>query len=70
MRPVTRHRGAPRGRPAKLSSMRTNVIALLGGLLLATTPAVAGDWSNDLDAAMAKAAKDKKPVVVELAADW
>jgi hypothetical protein len=46
--------------------MRTNVLAIL---LLAVSPAVAGDWSTDLDASLAKAAKEKKPVVVDISAD-
>src|SRR5262245_59225402 len=48
--------------------MRTKPAALLvlGLSLLLASPALAGDWSTDLDASLAKAAKEKKPMVVEV----
>lgn len=46
--------------------MRTKTLAVL---LLGLTPAFASDWSADLDASLAKAAKEKKPVVVDISAD-
>lgn len=38
-------------------------------LALAPALALAGDWSQDLDAALARAAKEKKPVLVDISAD-
>jgi hypothetical protein len=46
--------------------MRHLVLPLL---LLAVAPACASEWPSDLDGALAKAAKEKKPVVVDISAD-
>jgi hypothetical protein len=46
--------------------MRQLILPLL---LVAAAPALAGEWPSDLDAALAKAAKEKKPVVVDISSD-
>lgn len=48
--------------------MRTNLAAAVAAALsiAVVAPARAGDWSTDLDASYARAAKEKKPLVVEV----
>jgi hypothetical protein len=48
--------------------MRTNILTAL--VMCLATPVLAADWATDLDASLARAAKEKKPLVVEVYADW